>query len=124
LDYGSKRNPRLLVHVRPAVHRVTNLEIADEGELLPSSSVAVIKAPLMAMAELERLPLDGGRTSFFYRGGLREGHVKGSIKPWESLFLSLPSLDPFVGSDKDYGDRRETGNPFYTSLKPWNREAF
>jgi hypothetical protein len=22
-----------------------------------------------------------------------------------------------------YGDRRETNNPFYASLKPWNREA-
>ena len=48
---------------------------------------------------------------------------KGFIKPRESLFLSLPSLDPLVGYDKVYGDRRETGNPFYTSLKPWNREA-
>jgi len=49
--------------------------------------------------------------------------VNGSIKPWESLFLGLPSLDPLVGSDKAYGNGRETGNPFYTSLKPWNREA-
>jgi len=123
VDYGSRNNPRLLVHVRPGVHRVTNLEIVDEHDLLPSPSVTVVSAPLMPLAELERLPLDGGRTSFFYQDGLREGHVKGSVKPWESLFLSLPSLDLFVGSDKAYGDRRETGNPFYTSLKPWNREA-
>jgi hypothetical protein len=105
------------------VHRVTNLEIVDERSLLPSPSITVVRAPLMPVGELDRLPLDGGRTSFFYREGLREGHVKGSIKPWESLFLSLPSLDPLVGSDKAYGNRRKTGNPFYTSLKPWNREA-
>jgi hypothetical protein len=123
VGYGSRENPRLLVHVRPGVHRVTNLEIVDERSLLPSPSITVVRAPLMPVGELDRLPLDGGRTSFFYREGLREGHVKGSIKPWESLFLSLPSLDPLVGSDKAYGNRRETGNPFYTSLKPWNREA-
>ena len=123
LEYGSREHPRLLVQVRPGVHRVTNLEIVDERSLLPSPAVTVVRAPLMPVGELDRLPLDGGRTSFFYREGLREGHVKGSIKPWESLFLSLPSLDPLVGSDKAYGDRRETGNSFYTSLKPWNREA-
>ena len=123
VDYGSREYPRLLVHVRPGVHRVNNLEIVEERDLLPAPSVLVVRAPLMPVGELERLPLDGGRTSFFYQTGFREGHVKGSIKPWESLFLSLPSLDPLVGSDKAYGDRRETGNPFYTSLKPWNREA-
>jgi hypothetical protein len=123
IDYGSRENPRLLVYVRPGVHRVTNLEIVDEGDLLESPSIMVVKAPLMPMGELDRLPLDGGRTSFFYQEGLREGHVKGSIKPWESLLLGLLSLDPLVGSDKAFGDRRETGNPFYTSLKSWNREA-
>jgi hypothetical protein len=123
VDYGSRENPRLLVHLRPGVHRVTNLEIVDEGDLLESPAIMVVRAPLMPVGELDRLPLDGRRTSFFYQEGLREGHVKGSIKPWESLLLSLLSLDPLVGSDKAYGDRRETGNPFYTSLKPWNREA-
>jgi len=37
--------------------------------------------------------------------------------------LSLFSLDFFVGTDKVYSDCRETSNPFYTSLKPWNRKA-
>jgi len=23
--------------------------------------------------------------------------------------------------DKEYGDTHESGNPFHTSLKPWNR---
>lgn len=123
LDYTGSDRPRLLIHVRPGVHRVMNLEIIDEGNLRQSPSFTVVSAPLMPMGEMERLPLDGTRTSFFYQEGLRQGHVKESIKLLESLFLSLPSLDPLVGSDKAYGDRRETGNPFYTSLKPWNREA-
>jgi hypothetical protein len=105
------------------VHRVANLEIVDQQDLRQSPHFTEINAPLMAMGELDQLPLDGRSTSFFYRDDLREGHVKGSIKPWESLLLSLPSWDFFVGSDKAYGDRRETGNTFYTSLKPWNHEA-
>ncbi len=123
LDYQGKENPRLLVHVRPGVHRVMNLEIVDGRDLRQSPQFTEVSAPLMAMGELDRLSLDGRSTSFFYQDGLREGHVKGSIKPWESLLLSLPSWDFFVGSDKAYGDRRETGNTFYTSLKPWNHEA-
>lgn len=123
LDFNGKEDPRLLVHVRPAVHRVANLEIVDKRDLKPSPALTVVNPLLMPMGELDRLPVDGRNTSFFYQEGLRQGHVKGSIKPWESLLLSLLSLDPFVGSDKAYGDRRETGNPFYTSLKPWNRKA-
>jgi hypothetical protein len=123
LDYRGRENPSLLVHVRPGVHRVMNLEVVDERDLQQSPHFTEVNAPLMPMAELDRLSLDGRNTSFFYQGGLREGHVKGSIKPWESLLLSLPSLDLFVGSDKAYGDRRETGNAFYTSLKPWNHKA-
>jgi hypothetical protein len=105
------------------VHRVANLEIVDQQDLRQSPHFTEINAPLMAMGELDQLPLDGRSTSFFYRDDLREGHVKGSIKPWESLLLSLPSWDFFVGSDKAYGDRLGTGNTFYTSLKPWNHDA-
>jgi hypothetical protein len=64
-----------------------------------------------------------GFTSFYHQKGPLKGHVKGSVKFLESIFLSLPSLDFFVGTDKVYGNRQETGNPFYTSLKPWNRNA-
>lgn len=40
---------------------------------------------------------------------------------WGGLFLGWLSLGFLVGSDNKYGDSRETGNSFYTSLKPWNR---
>ena len=36
--------------------------------------------------------------------------------------MSLISMDLFVGTDKAYGNSLETGNRFYTSLKPWNRK--
>jgi hypothetical protein len=38
------------------------------------------------------------------------------------IFMSLISLDLFVGSDKIYADPAVSGNPFYTSLKPWRRD--
>jgi hypothetical protein len=123
LNYTNMKNPKLLIYLRPGVHRVMDIEVVDEQIIKKSSHFTIIHAPLKPMQELERIPINNGTTSFYYNKGVLKGHVKGSVKPWESIFLSLPSLDFFVGSDKVYGDREETGNPFYTSLKPWNREA-
>jgi hypothetical protein len=123
LDFKGLRNPKLLIHIRPGVHRVMNLEFVEHEQLRSPGLHRIIRAPLREMDELERISVNGERTSFYYSCWPLRGHVKGSMKPWESLFLSLISLDFFVGTDKVYGDSRITGNPFYTSLKPWNREA-
>ena len=123
LDFSAVKHPKLMIHIRPGVHRVMDLEIVDEQVVRKSPHFVTIPAPLIPTQQLKHIPLDGGTTSFYYKTGVMEGHVKGSVKPWESIFLSLPSLDFFVGSDKVYGDRKKTGNPFYTSLKPWNRES-
>ncbi len=123
LDYSSRDNPGLLIHLRPAVHRVMDLEIVAATELQDLRRFTIIKMPLKPVRELEQIPVGQGFTSFYYQKGLLKGHVKGSVKFWESILLSLPSLDFFIGTDKVYGDRQETGNPFYTSLKPWNRNA-
>jgi len=112
-----------LIYLRPGVHRVMDIAVVEEGALKKSLHFTILPASLKPMQELERIPLDAGTTSFYYNKGVLKGHVKGSVKPWESIFLSLPSLDFFVGTDNIYGDRKETDNPFYTSLKPWNREA-
>lgn len=115
------REELLQVVVRADVHRVMDLRVT------PMSAAAAGKAStaaLLPLAALKRLPLaDGGQTSWYYSGWPLAGHVKGAIKPWETLLLSLVSLDLFVGMDKEYGDTRESGNPFYTSLLPWNRTA-
>jgi hypothetical protein len=123
LDYGEKRNPRLLVHLRPSVHRVMDLEIVDDESLSSSQGFRSIQAPLIPTNELESIPLQGGNTSFYYDYGPQKGHVKGSMKFWETLLLSIISWDFFVGADKIYGDNEKYENPFYTSLKPWNRTA-
>jgi hypothetical protein len=123
LDYGEMRNPALLVHVRPSVHRVMDLEIVDGESLSRSRGFRSIQAPLEPIDHLESIPLNGETTSFYYDYGPQKGHVKGSMKFWETLLLSLISWDFFVGTDKVYGDNEEYDNPFYTSLKPWNRSA-
>lgn len=123
LDYGETKNPTLLIHVRPSVHRVMDLEIVDGKSLSHSQGFRTIQTPLEPMDDLENIPLDGGTTSFFYDHGPEEGHVKNSLKLWETLLLGLISWDFFVGADKAYGDSEKYDNPFYTSLKPWNRRA-
>lgn len=116
-----QHNATLQVLVRADVHRVRDLRI------LPSEASGlgpVRQAEVTGLDTLKTLPVgDGTFTSFYYGHPPLTGHVKGAIKPWETLFLSLVSLDLFVGMDKEYGDTKVSGNPFYTSLKPWNRSA-
>jgi hypothetical protein len=40
----------------------------------------------------------------------------------EGLTAGLLSLDPILGTDKDFGDLRIRGAKFYTSLLPWERD--
>ena len=123
LDYGRKERSKLLVHLRPGVHRIMNLEIVGAEDLSHPGSFSTIQAPLEPATELEKIPLNGKTTSFYYDYGPQKGHVKRSMKVWETLFLGLISWDFFVGTDKVYGGNDEYENPFYTSLKPWNRKV-
>jgi hypothetical protein len=117
LDFKGITSPQILVYLRPEVHRVMGLEVRDAHDLaLPPFQR--IPMPVEAMDRLENLPSTAGTTSLYYAEGILKGHVKGAIKPWETLSLSLISMDLFVGMDKAYAD---TGNPFYTSLKFWRR---
>lgn len=111
----------LLITIRPKVHRVMDVSVSSRKELAPQNMEV---AEMMPLQSLKRLPLEHGKvTSLYYDVWPLQGHVKGSIKPWESLLLSLVSLDFYVGMDKEYGDTAVSGNPFYTSLSPWNRQA-
>jgi hypothetical protein len=123
LDYGKLKNPKLVIHLRSEVHRVMHLEPMEEDKLRNPELFTIMKAPLIPMASLEQIPINGEKTSFYHDRGPLKGHVKGSVKLWETLLLSLLSQDLFVGTDKVYADREITENPFYTSLKPWNRNS-
>jgi hypothetical protein len=115
---------QLQVVVRADVHRVMDLRMVPKEIPAPGTAQEVA---FDAIDTLKRLPLtDGTYTSMYYQQWPLTGHVKGAIKPWESLFLSLVSLDFFVGMDKEYDGSPGSqlrANPFYTSLKPWNRRA-
>jgi hypothetical protein len=123
LRYGELKNPKLMIHLRSEVHRVMHLEPVEQEKLRNPELFTMLKAPLIPMASLQEIPLNGKKTSFYHDRGPLKGHVKGSVKAWETLLLSLVSQDLFVGADKAYGDSEITENPFYTSLKPWNRNS-
>lgn len=120
LNFEGVDHPRLLVYIRPGVHRVTNLAVVPADRLRSSryEPIAMAAAPMDALLHL---PYGQGTTSFYYKEGLMRGHVKGSIKPFETLLMSWISLDPFIGSDKIYADPKVWGDRFYTSLKFWRR---
>ncbi|MFC1858707.1 hypothetical protein ACFL9U_11885 [Thermodesulfobacteriota bacterium] len=123
LDYHNRQNPKLLVYLRPEVHRVMNIEIIDDRDPSETPAFSFIGSQFIDIDNLRFLPYNGGTASFYHDSGFLRGHVKGAVKPWETLLLGLISLDFYVGTDKIYGDSEETGNIFYTSLKPWYRKA-
>jgi hypothetical protein len=112
---------RLVVTVAPAEHRVAGLAALAPEALAAGGAFAPRPAELLPAERLEELELaGGGRASLFYPDGPLAGHVRGAHKPLETLLLGIPSLDLWVGADKAYG---RDDNPFYTSLKPWARQA-
>lgn len=123
LEFGDLIELSILIHLRPGVHRVMDLELVERKKLSNPDLFTVIMAPLLPMESLKKIPINGQTTSFYYKKWPLKGHVKGSVKPWETMLLSLISFDFFVGTDKVFGDSNITGNRFYTSLKPWNRKA-
>ena len=114
-------NDALLITVRPKVHRVMDVTISRRETLTKKDVTPAAILPLQSLKTLALKP--GKATSLYYDAWPLQGHVKGAIKPWESLLLSLVSLDFYVGMDKEYGETTVSGNPFYTSIFPWNRQA-
>ena len=112
---------RLLFTVKPATHRVGGIELVPVKDIL---SHTYVTAEMKDLASLKNLELeDGSTTSLYYENWPLAGHVKGAVKPWEMLLLSLISFDLYVGMDKEYTGIPQSINPFYTSLKVWNRET-
>ena len=75
---------RPVMTLRSGTHRVMDVRL----ERVDQSGQQFIPLTLMPMEVLERLPLDGGHTSFFYESGRLKGYVKGANKPWEKLLMS------------------------------------
>jgi len=121
LDFNDEDKGRIAVHIAPATHRIRNIWRLKRGELGPYRR---LQARMQPLAGLEYLPLDDGSTTSFYEeSGPRRGYVKGSHKIWERLLMGWWALDWRVGEDKKLGRDLSDGTVFYTSLKPWAREA-
>ncbi len=121
LDYPTQFNSewRPMIHLRRDNHRVMDISLSRQAQLQgPVETVQL--APISA---LDRLPLDKGQTSFFHPSGRHKGYVKGASKPWELLLMGWWTFDLHIGNDKRLGNPAETGTVFYTSLKPWARDA-
>ena len=123
LDFKSA-DARLVAVLRPGVHRLMELSVMGATDFFgDGKAFRAVPMKVLPMEGLRRLPLpDGGTISFFHDKGILRGHVKGSVKPFETLLMSWMPLDLFVGADKDFATDL-TENPFYTSLKPWNRHS-
>lgn len=105
--------------IRPDTHRIMGINVITGKEQADRN---LVTAEIRSQKSLRNLHTEqGNETSFYYSGWPLTGHVKSAFKWWELLLLSIPSLDLFVGMDKDYGSTELTGNPFYTSLQPWYR---
>lgn len=120
LDYPAQFSTewRPVIYLRSGNHRVMNISLSRQGPLPDTQTVRL--API---SSLDQLPLDRGQTSFFHQSGSHKGYVKGASKPWEQLLMSWWTFDLNIGHDKRLGDPAETGTVFYTSLKPWARDA-
>lgn len=121
LALKSDPGKRILIDIKDGSHRIHGISVINDANLPSDRSIHALRlAPISA---LRSLPLGEKTTSMFEQSGPRKGYVKGSYKPFEGLLMGWWALDALVGVDKDYGDPAKTGTIFYTSLKPWNRQA-
>lgn len=113
-------NRRIHISIRPDTHRVTDawLAVTDSVPQLTATT------RIQPLADLRQIPTEGQQTtSFFEKKGARSGYVKESYKFRERLLMSWWALDWNIGQDKYLGINKDDGPVFYTSLKPWARDA-
>jgi len=112
---------RAVIVLRDGNHRVKDIRLVEPRDL---SAAPLKTADLQPLAALEALPLKNGRTTSFYEtAGDRQGYVKGSYKVRERWLMSWWAFDWRVGEDKLFSTDKSAGINFYTSLKPWARDA-
>ena len=121
LDLGDEfpDNRQIKVKIRSGAHRVMDVWLGDADSIIQPS----VTASFQPLDNLMKLPFeDDLSTSFYEESGSREGHVKGSFKPRERLWMSWWAFAWNIGQDKYLGKDKQDGPVFYTSLKPWARD--
>ena len=122
LDFadGDQSKRHVQVRLRSGSHRVMDVWLAEVDSLLQPS----VTASFQPLDNLKQLPTgENQHTSFYEASGSRSGHVKGSYKSRERLWMSWWALAWNIGQDKYLGKDKDDGPVFYTSLKPWARDA-
>lgn len=114
-----RANTRLVILIGSDTHRVKWMKMESAGDI--AEKYQIENTRIISVDKLKTLGQGGNATSFFETSGYRKGHVKGSFKPFERIFMSWWAMDLYVGEDKDFGPGKETGSIFYTSLKFWDR---
>ncbi|WP_372882138.1 hypothetical protein [Psychromonas sp.] len=108
------------IRIRPDTHRIMDVWLASEE----TRAKSVITASLQPLSNLKHLQTGTGqRISFYEDSGARAGYVKGSFKSRERWLMSWWTMDWRIGQDKYLGAHKHDGPVFYTSLKPWARNA-
>ena len=121
LDFGDEAfdQKRLHVRIRSGDHRVMDVWLNQPDATVQPSTTAF----LQPLDDLKRLPVkEEQSTSFYEESGSRTGHVKGSYKSRERLWMSWWAFAWTIGQDKYLGKDKQDGPVFYTSLKPWARD--
>lgn len=112
---------KLHVLIRSKTHRVENIWVASKEN---QSNYPLENMEIRPLSTLSDLRPESEQTfSFFETEGPRKDYVLNSPKIWERLFISWWALDWRVGEDKRLGKNSDDGIVFYTSLKPWARNA-
>ena len=116
----AEQNSKIVILLESGTHRVKWIKTERLEDI--KEKYQILPAHIVPMKELKSLGQDENTTSFFETSGPRKGHVKGSYKPFEKILMSWWAMDFYVGEDKEFGHREETGTIFYTSLKFWDRK--
>ena len=112
-------NQQVQISIRADTHRVMDIRLAP----VETKENSVITA-LQPLHNLKNLQTRSGKSISFYEdAGARAGYVKGSFKPRERWLMGWWAMDWWIGQDKYLGENKYDGPLFYTSLKPWARNA-
>ncbi|WP_372740186.1 hypothetical protein [Neptunomonas sp.] len=131
LQLSGADDEKFVIYLQDETHRVNHIDVLPLDKVI--AQYAVQPLTLRPMSDLDKLPRSAGSESggsesarfesMFETSGADTGYVRGVSKPFEFLLVSWWALDSRVGVDKRYGMPGDDGPSFYTSLKPWARQA-
>lgn len=111
---------KLTIRLRNETHRVMDVNYRSAH----INGTHQTQSKLLPLEDLQNLPSPSSQTySLFNTKDPGKEYVKGSYKIWERALMSWWALDWRVGEDKRLGRSVNDGVVFYTSIKPWAREA-